>query len=104
MPTAGRNGNPIASSGGSRRNLGMTHRDKVAQFRKLHQGPRILVLPNAHDVASARIFEEAGFPAVATSSAGVAFSLGYPDGQRISREEMIDVVRRIARALSIPVT
>src|SRR5260370_21221726 len=82
----------------------MTYEEKVALFRKLHQGPRILVLPNASDVASARIFEEAGFPAVATSSAGVAFSLGYPDGERISREEMIGVVRRIAGALSVPVT
>ena len=45
---------------------------KAEILRKLHQGPRILVLPNAWDVASARIFEEAGFPAIATSSAGVA--------------------------------
>jgi 2-methylisocitrate lyase-like PEP mutase family enzyme len=82
----------------------MTHNEKVALFRKLHQGPRILVLPNASDVASARIFEEAGFPAVATSSAGVAFSLGYPDGERITRDEMIAVVKRFAGALSIPVT
>jgi len=82
----------------------MTHGEKVTLFRKLHQGPRILVLPNASDVASARIFEEAGFPAVATSSAGVAFSLGYPDGERITRDEMIAVVKRIAGALSIPVT
>jgi 2-methylisocitrate lyase-like PEP mutase family enzyme len=82
----------------------MTRAEKVDQFRKLHQGPRILVLPNASDVASARIFEEAGFPAVATSSAGVAFSLGYPDGERITRDEMIAVVKRIAGALSIPVT
>ncbi|HEY6392974.1 MAG TPA: isocitrate lyase/phosphoenolpyruvate mutase family protein [Bryobacteraceae bacterium] len=82
----------------------MTHGEKVALFRKLHQGPRILVLPNASDVAGARIFENAGFPAVGTSSAGVAFSLGYPDGQRISRGEMIGVVKRIAGALSIPVT
>jgi 2-methylisocitrate lyase-like PEP mutase family enzyme len=82
----------------------MTHSEKVALFRKLHQGPRILVLPNASDVASARIFEEAGFPAVATSSAGVAFSMGYPDGERITRDEMVAVVKRIAGALSIPVT
>src|SRR5580704_11490152 len=74
------------------------------QFLELHRGPKILLLPNAWDVASARIFEEAGFPAIATSSAGVAFSLGYPDGQKISRDEMLGVVRRIAAAVEVPVT
>ncbi len=78
--------------------------EKAEKFRKLHQGPRILVLPNAWDVVSARILEEAGYPAIATTSAGIAFALGYPDGQRISREEMLDVVGRIARAVRVPVT
>ncbi len=64
----------------------------------------MLVLPNAWDVASARIFEDAGFPAIATTSAGIAFSLGYPDGQRISREEMIARIGRIVRAVKVPVT
>src|SRR2546429_3450400 len=62
--------------------------EKAEQFRKLHHGPRLLLLPNAWDVVSARILEECGHPAIATSSAAVAFSLGYPDGQRISREEI----------------
>lgn len=78
--------------------------EKSERLRKLHQGPRILVLANAWDVASARIMEEAGFPAIATTSSGVAASLGYPDGQRISREEMLEVVARIARAVRVPVT
>jgi len=78
--------------------------DKAEQFRKLHRGPRILVLPNAWDVASARILEELGYLAIATTSAGIAFSLGYPDGQRVSREEMLEVVARIARAVRVPVT
>jgi len=77
---------------------------KAEQFRKLHHGPRMLLLPNAWDVASARILEECGHPAIATSSAAVAFSLGYPDGQRISRDEMLEVCGRIARAVNIPVT
>lgn len=77
---------------------------KAEQFRKLHHGPRLLFLPNAWDVVSARILEECGHPAVATSSAAVAFSLGYPDGQRISRNEMLEVAGRIARAVEIPVT
>jgi 2-methylisocitrate lyase-like PEP mutase family enzyme len=77
---------------------------KAEQFRKLHREPRILVLPNAWDVASARILEELGYPAIATTSAGIAFSLGYPDGQRVSREQMLEVVARIARAVRVPVT
>jgi 2-methylisocitrate lyase-like PEP mutase family enzyme len=74
------------------------------QFFALHDGRKILLLPNAWDVASARIFEDAGFPAVGTSSAGIAFALGYPDGQKISRGEMFAVVHRIAEAVYIPVT
>ncbi|HKF25652.1 MAG TPA: isocitrate lyase/phosphoenolpyruvate mutase family protein [Candidatus Acidoferrum sp.] len=77
---------------------------KAALLKKLHQGPKILVLANAWDVISARIVEEIGFPAVATTSAGVAATLGYPDGQRVSREEMLEVVGRIARAVEVPVT
>ena len=65
----------------------------------MHRDGRILVLPNAWDAASARVFEEAGFGAIATTSAGIAFTLGYPDGQRISREEMLGVVRRITAAV-----
>jgi 2-methylisocitrate lyase-like PEP mutase family enzyme len=64
----------------------------------------MLILPNAWDVASARIFEDAGFPALATTSAGIAFSLGYPDGQRIPREEMLARIGRITRAVQVPVT
>ncbi len=78
--------------------------EKAHKLLALHLGPHILVLPNAWDVASARIFEDAGFPAVATSSAAVANSLGYPDGEKISRDEMLEVVARITRAVSVPVT
>jgi 2-methylisocitrate lyase-like PEP mutase family enzyme len=77
---------------------------KGAALRAMHRGPRILLLPNAWDVASARVFEEAGFGAMATTSAGIAFTLGYPDGQRISREEMLRVVGRIAATVGVPVT
>jgi len=77
---------------------------KANLFRDLHRGPKILVLPNAWDVASARILENAGVAAIATTSAGVAFTLGYPDGQKISREEMLGVVARIAAKVKIPVS
>ncbi len=78
--------------------------NKAIQFRQFHRGPGVLILPNAWDVASARIFENAGFPAIATTSAGIAFSLGYPDGQRIPREEMLARIGRIVRAVHVPVT
>jgi 2-methylisocitrate lyase-like PEP mutase family enzyme len=81
-----------------------TQSESARQFIELHDGRKTLVLPNAWDVASARIFEEAGFPALATSSAAVAFALGYPDGQKIPRGEMLAVVHRIAQAVSVPVT
>src|SRR6202161_1809957 len=77
---------------------------KAAAFRGLHSGKEILLLPNVWDVASARLIEEAGFKAVATSSAGIASSLGYPDGQIIPREEMLPVIARIAKAVGIPVS
>ena len=77
---------------------------KAGLLRSLHHGPKTLVLPNAWDVAGARIFERAGFAALGTTSAGIAFALGYPDGQRVSRREMIEVVARIARSVDIPVT
>ena len=62
--------------------------EKINAFRMMHRGPKILLLPNVWDVASARVVEDAGFGALATTSAGIAFSLGYPDGQKIKREEM----------------
>src|SRR5216117_1852334 len=81
-----------------------TQLQKAHDFIARHAGPRMLVLPNAWDVVSARVIEEAGFPAIATSSAGVAWALGFPDGERISRGEMLAVVRRIATSVRIPVS
>jgi 2-methylisocitrate lyase-like PEP mutase family enzyme len=78
--------------------------DLAREFLELHKGPKILVLPNAWDVSSARVFEDAGFPAIGTSSAGVAFAHGYPDGEKIPRGEMLAVVRQIAEAVQVPVT
>jgi 2-methylisocitrate lyase-like PEP mutase family enzyme len=98
MHQAARNGILTASSGGS------PLTEKTALLRKLHAGPRILVLPNAWDVASARIFETAGFPAIGTTSAGVANSLGYADVQKIGRDEMLAVIERIVKSVAAPVT
>jgi len=81
-----------------------TLREKAEAFRRLHAGPGVFVLPNVWDVVTARLVETAGFPALATTSAGVAWALGYPDGERISRDEMLAVVGRIARNVRLPVT
>jgi 2-methylisocitrate lyase-like PEP mutase family enzyme len=76
---------------------------KVQRFRSLHTGPT-LVLPNAWDAGSAVLIAAAGASAIATTSGGVAWSLGRPDGQQLGRSEMIDVVRRIAAAVDVPVS
>jgi 2-methylisocitrate lyase-like PEP mutase family enzyme len=77
---------------------------KAEAFRRLHDRSRILVLPNAWDAMSARIFEAAGFAAIATTSAGVSYSVGYPDGELVPRDEMIAAVARIVRCVDVPVT
>lgn len=79
-------------------------RELAEDFRRLHNRKEVLVLPNAWDVPSARTFEDEGFPAVATSSAGMLVSLGYQDGEGIPAREFISAVGRIARVLSIPLS
>jgi len=79
-------------------------RRKAEAFRQMHDRGRILLLPNAGEAASARIFEAAGFSAVATTSAGVAYTAGYPDGEAIPRDDMVTIVRWIARSVQVPVT
>src|SRR2546429_2179545 len=81
-----------------------SQKEKAEDFRALHAGKRILILPNGWDVPSARVFEDAGFPAIATSSAGLLVSLGYPDGEVIGRDEFVSAVRRIAKVLSVPLS
>lgn len=84
----------------------MTQQALATRFHRLHDrdAERLLVLPNAWDAMSARLVEDAGATAIATTSAGIAWALGYPDGQKISREEMLMMVRVIARAVRVPVT
>jgi 2-methylisocitrate lyase-like PEP mutase family enzyme len=77
---------------------------KAEAFLALHHAPEILVLPNCWDAGSALILAEAGFPAIATTSAGIAFSRGFADGHRMSRAEMAAEVKRCVDAVSIPVS
>jgi 2-methylisocitrate lyase-like PEP mutase family enzyme len=82
-----------------------TQQKGLAQkFRELHSGPRALVLCNAWDAASARVVEAAGFPAVATTSAGIANALGYPDGQKLPLGDLLWIVERITKIVRVPVS
>jgi 2-methylisocitrate lyase-like PEP mutase family enzyme len=77
---------------------------KAQRFLDLHLKGRLLILPNAWDVASAVMFEQAGAAAVATTSAGISFSRGYDDGEEMSREVAFDVVSGITKRVKVPVT
>ena len=77
---------------------------KADTLRALHHGPNILVLPNAWDAISARLFEAEGFSAIATTSAGVAAALGYADGGIVPANEMVEAIGRIVRTVNVPVT
>lgn len=82
----------------------MTQAELAERLLQLHQGSEPVLFANCWDAASARVLEEAGMPAAATSSAAIANTLGYADGQRIAREEMFAAVRRIVHTVSIPVS
>src|SRR6266480_5942998 len=77
---------------------------KAEAFRALHRGPRLLLMANAWDAITARLFEAEGFAAVATTSGGVSWSLGYADGEAAPWDEVVAATARIARAVSVPVT
>ena len=82
----------------------MTIEEKATRFAALHEGPDILILPNCWDRGSARILAESGFPAIATTSAGVAFAAGLPDGHKLNRDEMCAAVKQCADIISVPLT
>jgi 2-methylisocitrate lyase-like PEP mutase family enzyme len=77
--------------------------DRRARFRELHQEDRLFLMPNPWDVGSARLLERIGFPALATTSAGFAWSLGKPD-QQVTREELVVHVAAVADAVSVPLS
>jgi 2-methylisocitrate lyase-like PEP mutase family enzyme len=73
-------------------------------FRSLHQGPGLLLLPNAWDAVSARLIESLGAKAIATTSAGVAWSNGYPDGNALPEDSLVAAIREIARVIRVPLS
>jgi 2-methylisocitrate lyase-like PEP mutase family enzyme len=78
--------------------------DLVATFRKLHSNTTPLRLPNAWDAGSARVFESLGASAIATTSAGVAWALGYQDGRLLPVNEVVAAASRMARVLKVPLS
>lgn len=77
---------------------------KAQTFLSLHTNGELLILPNMWNPIGARVLEHQGYPAVATASASIAESLGYEDGERIRLETMLEVLFRISRSVSVPVT
>jgi len=77
---------------------------KFQQFKDLHSAAGLFVLPNAWDAKSASIFQEKGFAAIGTSSAAVAGSLGYGDGEEMPFTDHLFVIRRILAAVRVPVS
>lgn len=82
----------------------MTQAEKASLLLKLHHRTEPLILINAWDAASACIVEQAGFPAIATSSAAMANALGFADGQKLPWPDMVQAIRRVAEAVELPVT
>jgi 2-methylisocitrate lyase-like PEP mutase family enzyme len=78
--------------------------DRAQTFRALHDRKHALLLPNAWDAGSAALFASAGFPAIATTSGGVAWSLGYADGEHVPYAETLAALRRMVRVLAVPLT
>lgn len=73
-------------------------------LRALHDRRRVLLLPNAWDAASTRMLADLGFPAIATTSGGMAWSLGHADGEQAPLEEVLAALRRMVRATPLPLT
>ncbi len=81
-----------------------TLQTRAEAFRQMHLGTDIVVLPNAWDHASAALMVAAGFPVIATTSAGIAFAQGYADGERLGRARMLELTGRIAAQSTVPVS
>lgn len=82
----------------------MSQTAKAEAFRNLHRGAEILVLPNAWDAASAAVMADAGAKAVATSSAAVAWAHGYPDGDALPIDKVVETIGAVTRVVDVPVT
>jgi 2-methylisocitrate lyase-like PEP mutase family enzyme len=85
--------------------MGVSQSEKAKKFRQLHEGPGAFLIPNPWDGGTARMLTALGFEALATTSAGLAFSLGRRDGEGlVTREEVLAHVREIVGASDLPVS
>lgn len=82
----------------------MTITARAEELLRLHTDPELLVVVNVWDAITAKVVADQGSRALATASHSIAATLGYPDGEKIPRDLMIDMVGRIAAAVDIPVT
>lgn len=82
----------------------LTQFDKATSFREQHNAERLLLLPNIWDALSAKLVAALGFPSLATASASVALANGYPDGEHIPFAKLLEIVRQISGAVSLPLT
>jgi 2-methylisocitrate lyase-like PEP mutase family enzyme len=78
--------------------------DKLSLFKDMHFQSELLFLPNAWDVVSAMVLEQAGFKAIGTTSYGVARAMGYEDGQRIEFDDLLGLVKKMISIIEIPIT
>ncbi len=74
------------------------------QFTAMHKSDNMLLLPNAWNAGTAKVFEKEGYKAVATTSAGIAFSLGYSDGEQIDIDDLCTVVKQITEKITVPLS
>lgn len=82
----------------------MSNKEMSAKFRALHAPGNFLILANAWDAGSARLIADCGAPAIATTSAGVAWACGYPDGDALPIKELVHVVEAISRVITVPLS
>src|SRR5678816_653446 len=83
---------------------GLTQKEKAKQFHSLHRAGRLLILPNIWDCLGANLLESLHYPAIATASASVAFTNGFDDGQNISFDSVLAILKKIAGSVNIPVS
>ena len=81
-----------------------TQQEKAKQLYDLHHANGLLILPNIWDVLGALLLEDIGYPAIATASASIAYSNGYNDGENISFTDALNIIKRIANSVNVPVT
>lgn len=85
-------------------NITQDQKNRAKQFQEMHKHKELFVLPTIWDAGGARIFEERGFEALATTSAGIAFANGFSDGEELPLNILLETVRRITNKIAVPLS